>query len=210
MQQVNLYLDEFRRIEPEMSASMILIINGYVVGIALIFSISLFVLNQIQSNKQVALKHQVLHWEGQVENARKEFPEPMVDQQYIDEIDSLEEREKKNRSVLKYLEKNDVNNVQTKFSTYLKGLTQVDSKELWLTQVIIKNSGKALVLKGNAMNSDAVPEYINELSKVNALNRIQFEKIDFERIGKYIQFTIDSEFEEVSIENLLENASSQN
>ncbi|GAA6134670.1 hypothetical protein NBRC116188_14590 [Oceaniserpentilla sp. 4NH20-0058] len=210
MQQVNLYLEEFRKIEPEFSASIIVIINFYVLVIGLFVFVILSFMSEFQYKNQESLKEQTLYWENQLNASVKKFPEPETDKILLEEIKLYENKKLKNRNILSYLKNKELDNNGIHFSSILTALTNVNSKSAWLTKLRIRDSGKNIELTGYTIESNGLSEYIEKLSSIKELKNFEFETFNVSRNGEYLEFKIGSQREGESNEGVLENISLQN
>lgn len=210
MQQVNLYLEEFRSKEPEFSAAMILILCGYLVFIGSVIGIGLYGLVIHEMDENIALENQANFWDEQLNIAFRQNPEPKIDERLIVAITGYENRIRRNKNVLNYLNGQQKDFKRQSFSIYLLGLTWVKQDDLWLTEVAIKQGGESLTLTGRALNPDALPEYLKKLSEIDVFKNLEFEVFDLKRDGNEVQFIVSSEKEDGSLEGFLENATSQN
>lgn len=210
MQQVNLYLEEFRKVEPQYSAVMTLIVSGYLIFFGTVCGVILYSMVIHKSNQKLELEQQANYWEEQLDIAFQQNPEPKIDEKIIVSIKGYEAQVRRNKNVLDYLENQQQNITSQSFSIYLSALTWVQQKDLWLTKVAIKRGGESLTLVGRALNPDALPEYLKKLSQLDVFKSLQFEVFDLKRDGEQMKFIVSSESEDKSIEGFLENASSQN
>lgn len=192
MQQINLYLDEFKVQEPRFSAAIIVIINSYIVAIGLIFALIFWLFNQWQLNNQNMLKEYARDQQIQLNKAMQEHPEPKIDQSIIEEITALEVKQRKNRNILKYLNKRENQQEDIRFSHYLSALSTLDQRDTWLTKIELEGTHLGIELIGYALHSNAIPEYISKLSQLKEFNGITFQNIDLKREGEYLRFIIGS------------------
>ena len=204
MQQVNLYLNEFKRVEVPVSASIILIICGYIFCLGLLVSAALSIWLYFENQQAKQLTEQVAHWEIELEAVAKANPEPKPNDELIKEIKILEKKISVNQDVIAYLDYEGLADQNIRFSVFMQALSKTKNDKVWLSNVSIKNSGKAISLKGGALDVEAIPKYLSQLSEHSAFRSIEFEVFDIKREGKYVRFVLDSVREEDQDESYLE------
>ena len=210
MQQVNLYLEEFKSIEPEYSANTIFLLIGYVLFFGIAISIGLFVLTLKEKSINTELTKQTEYWKEQFDIAYQQNPEPKISEVLLKTIDGYEAQIKRNDNVLEYLDgRNEVVKKQV-FSIYLEGLTEIKQDNLWLTKIEITKGGEALSLYGRTLDPSSLPEYIRKISELEIFKSMQFEVFDLKRDGSQLKFVVSSELKEMSLDDYLEKATSKN
>lgn len=210
MQQVNLYLDEFKKIEPAYSANIILIANGYALSVGLVMLLALFIINQIQKHNLNQLEQQAQYWQQQLEGAKTKFPEPKVDALLVNEISDFEQQVKQNTHILNYLKQQKLEQQVVKSSNVLGGLTQVKSEETWLSYINLAESGKTIELTGYALHGSSLPKYLEQLSQVAVFKKTEFERVEVSQHNQYLKFTVSSKIEEEDVELSMENFTRKN
>jgi len=210
MQQINLYQDDFREKVIPYSASIILILNMYILMICAVVLVILIIIYQVKENQYQLLSDKEQYWLGQLTQVKKSFPEPKIDEQLLSEIARYEIQERQNLIIIKHLNKKDTFDINVKFSEYLTGLAMVDQDDTWLNFVEIDKSGKSIELEGFAIHSDAIPEYLNKLSRIEIFSNMDFERIEISKKGEYLNFIVASEIEEEESGFSLERSSTQN
>ncbi len=65
--------------------------------------------------------------------------------------------------------------VNTKFSTYLLGLANVDMPGVWLTEILFNNMDQRIDLKGFALQAALVEKMLVQLSTQAAFSNLRFE-----------------------------------
>ncbi|NVK40162.1 MAG: PilN domain-containing protein [Oceanospirillaceae bacterium] len=208
MQQVNLYLDEFKHQEPEMSSAVILILSGYMVIIGVVISVALSAMSWFVGKDNLGLSQQADYWQEQLDIAFKKNPEPMIDSNLLKNIEQLEKQVLQNEGVLNYLKSRTENIENQSFAVYLLGLTWVYQEDLWLTKVSIKRSGQSLTLTGKALNSRALPAYLKKLSEIEVFKNMTFQVFDLQKEGKEFKFVVSSDAQEKTLDGYFENVSS--
>ncbi|MFT6835022.1 MAG: MSHA biogenesis protein MshI [Francisellaceae bacterium] len=192
MQQVNFFQNEFKIIEPPFSAAILLIVLGYSFIISLIICMILFFVGQAQIEHIEKNKTKLEDLNGRLEQTRKKYPAPNIDAKLLSQIDILKLRSDKNKKVLDYLENREMDISQQSFSTMLDGLSKIQQKNLWLTQIEILKGGEQIRLTGNTLSAESLPEYLNKLSEISSFVDLEFEVFDIKRTGNSLNFVVSS------------------
>ncbi len=203
MQQVNLYLDEFKHIEAPYSAATLMFLSVYslIFGL-LIGGVLLSILWWQQSGLQTN-KKQLNVWQENLSIAKIEFPEPKIDQHLKNNISRLKEEIIKNKAVLKYLQSRQIEVEHQSFSVLLLALTWVTEKDLWLTDIKITGGGENLFLSGRSLRADSLPNYLKKLSEIDVFSQLQFRVFEMDREGDEFTFVVSSMREEDNLEQAL-------
>lgn len=210
MQQVNLYLDEFKLIEPPYSAATLLFLAVYsVVFCLLVGGVLLSVLWWQQSDLEIN-KRQLNVWQDNLEVAKVEFPEPKVDEHYKRNISRLKSELARNKVVLKYLQSRQIEVEHQSFSVLLLALTWVSEKDLWLTDIKITEGGENLLLQGRSLKADSLPNYLKKLSEIDVFSQLKFRVFEMDREGDEFTFVVSSIREEGKLEKALEKFTGKN
>jgi hypothetical protein len=78
------------------------------------------------------------------------------------------------------------------FSKYLAALGRQHKAELWLTELAINGSTRALELTGRSVSAKLVPEYLQSLGREPALEGQKFDRLDIAREEAEIVFRATS------------------
>lgn len=210
MQQVNLFLDEFKKIELPYSASVIALLLGYVFVIGLAVTAGLYVLTMQERTMEKEVAEQSVFWKEKYDVAFQQNPEPNISDILLRSIEGYENQISRNEDVLNYLsDRRDLIDKRT-FSVYLEALTKIKQENLWLTKVLIKKGGTSLSLYGRVLDPSDLPAYLKKISDLDVFKSMQFEIFDLKRNGDQMKFVVSSEKQEKSIEDYLEQATSKN
>lgn len=210
MQQINLYLDEFKRIEPKFSAAVILILSGYAFVIGAIISGALAGMLWYQQSNLKQHQAKATEWEKQLAAAEQAYPEPKVDPLLLRKIDTLKENIARNQTVLRYLNGRQLEVENQAFSVLLLALTWVNQEDLWLTKVAIKDGGQSLSLSGKTLNPDSLPVYLDKLSELEVFSDMSFRVFDLTREPDGLSFEVSTKKEVKTVESLLEKVTDRN
>jgi len=210
MQQINLYLDEFKRIEPKFSAAVILILSGYAFVIGVIITGVLVSMLWYQQSNLKQHQAKATEWEKQLAAAEQVYPEPKVDPLLLRKIDTLKENIARNQTVLRYLNGRQLEVENQAFSVLLLALTWVNQEDLWLTKVAIKDGGQSLSLSGKTLNPDSLPVYLDKLSELEVFSDMSFRVFDLTREPDGLSFEVSTKKEVKTVESLLEKVTDRN
>ena len=205
MQQVNLYLEEFKRTEPPFSAVIIVILCGYVLVIGTFISIGMALYVSAEKNAATESQNQAIEWSEQLSIAEQQYPAPVVSENLKKKLQTLKRDIQRNNLVLSYLKNRQQEAENQAFSVLLLALTWVKQDGLWLTHVKIQDGGRALQLKGRALTSEALPLYIDKLREVEVFADMTFRVFDMHRGDEGLEFEIASYHQEQKVETVLEN-----
>jgi len=209
MQQVNLYLDEFKHIEPAYSAKTSLFLAAYSVVLGLLISIVLFFAMWWWQSTLSESSKQLKIWQENLDIAQIEFPEPTVNAHFKKNIGLLKNEISRNKLVLKYLESRQLEVEQQSFSSLLLALTWVNEKNLWLTDIKITSGGAQLYLSGKALSANNLPSYLKKLSEIDVFSQMKFRVFEMNREGDKFNFVVSSQRGGEAIEQTLEKLTGQ-
>lgn len=210
MQQINLYLDEFKRIEPKFSAAVIVILSGYAFVIGLLISGVLAGMLWYQQSNLEQHQAKATEWEKQLAAAEQAYPEPQVEPLLLRKIDKLKQDIARNQTVLRYLNGRQLEVENQSFSVLLLALTWVNQEDLWLTKVAIKDGGQSLSLTGKTLNPDSLPVYLDKLSELEVFSDMSFRVFDLTREPDGLSFKVSTKKEVKTVESLLEKVTNRN
>jgi hypothetical protein len=210
MQQVNLYLDEFKHIEPPYSATMLMFLAMYSLVFGLLVGGVLLLTLWWQQSDLKTNQQQLGIWQDNLSIAKIEFPEPKVDEHFKQNIARLKNELAKNKVVLKYLQSRQIEVEHQSFSVLLLALTWVSEKDLWLTDIKITEGGENLALSGRSLQAHSLPNYLKKLSELDVFSQMQFRVFEMDRDGNEFTFVVSSKREEGSLEKILEQISNKN
>ncbi|MFT6152910.1 MAG: hypothetical protein ACJA0E_000474 [Bermanella sp.] len=192
MQQVNFFKSEFKTIDPPFSAAILLIVLGYSVIFSLLISIALMFIATSKKEEVETKRTQLDNLNGQLEQTRRKYPVPKIDGKLIAQVDVLRVRASKNKRVLEYLENREMNISQQSFSTMLDGLSKIQQKNLWLTQIEILKGGQQIRLIGSTLYAASLPEYLKKLSEISSFVDLEFEVFEMTRTESGLNFIVSS------------------
>ncbi len=204
MQQINLYQDEFKHIDPPFSANTIVLlalltlVSGAVIS-ALLASLMWWWQGELTENKK-----QWGIWQFNLQQAKIDFPQPQVDARLARNISNFKLGIDRNKQVLQYLHSQQLNAEHQSFSVFLLALTWVSQKDLWLTNIKISKGGANLSLEGRALNAEALPKYLKKLSDIEVFSDMKFKVFEMTREEQELSFVVSSDRETRNIDDVLE------
>jgi cell division protein FtsB len=163
IQQVNLYLPEFRPNREYISAIRVLQLAGFVVFVMAVMSANSFLKTRtlradIQATQSQLAAQTVITSQLQQDLARRSS-----DPALVEELADREQGIAESREMLEFLRGTNLGNISG-FSEYVKDLSRASFDGLWLTEFNLLNGGENVYLKGIAQQSAMVPDFINRLS----------------------------------------------
>ena len=206
MQQVNLYLDEFKQIEPPYSALLNAVLLAGILILSIIISVVLFIVVWYEQSQLQIVQQDLNKWQQALEVAQKKYPEPLVDAALTLKISNLEKNSQRNEKLLRFLSTRNMNVESQSFSKLLTALTEIQQPGLWLTEITIAKGGASISFSGFTQQANALPEYLKKLSKLSEFEDMHFKVFDMNREGAKLAFMISSS-REAQVENLLESLS---
>lgn len=184
MQQINLYLPQFRQIAPPFSAGKMVatLILGWL-------GLAGYGLLLMQQERETQLAHQQLTIERDQKQSRnrdllKQYPERRPDPSLVTQRDTLNRQIGYRQQFIAHLQPFATPEARHPFSTYLHGLARQDLESLWLTSIQIRDRGNGLTLKGATLDADALPIYIQRLNREPPFSGITLDKLTLQRGGQ--------------------------
>lgn len=204
MQQVNLYLDAFKRIEPPYSAKIILLCIIYSTVFAALVGLVMFAIVWANGNDNKTLMRELNNWQNRFEQAKSDYPISSVNANLVMQIESLDAEKNANEQILTYLQTHSLSIEQQSFSVYLLALTWVKEPGLWLTSVKISDGGRSLKLSGRTQSADLLPKYLQKIAAIDVFSEMNFKVFDMKRDKQGLKFVVSSNREEMDVEDIME------
>jgi Tfp pilus assembly protein PilN len=204
LQQINLYQDEFKKIDPPYSANTMLLLAAVSVLASVIISAILAVLMWWWQSELTENKKDGDIWQVNLQKAKLEFPAPQEDARLGRNIVDLKQDVDRNKKVLQHLHARQLNAEHQSFSVLLLALTWVIEKDLWLTNIKITKGGGSLSLQGRALNAEALPNYLKKLSEIDVFTDLKFRVFEMTREKKGLSFVVSSDREVQDLKDVME------
>lgn len=173
MQQVNLYLQLDRAVEPPLSAKQQVMGLAAVAVVILFIYAVLAVLASVQSTSVSALRAEQNQLSRSLERLQAEKQALEDNQPLFKEIAELEAEVKFRRQLLRSINPEDKPDANG-FAPYLQGLGRQTIDGMWFTSIHLTNSGREMALTGRANKAEFLPRYLQKLAKEQTFDGQQF------------------------------------
>jgi hypothetical protein len=167
MQQVNLYLPEFRPHKEYVRGIRVLQLGVAMMLVMAVFSAHAYLtahnlrtelqMTQVQLSRQTELTNELQ------QNLARRSSDPAL----VQELSDREQRLAESREMLEFLRGTNLGNING-FSEYVKDLSRASFDGLWLTEFSFLQGGQNVYLKGIAQQSAMVPDFIGRLGSGNS------------------------------------------
>ena len=189
MQQVNLYLPEFRPRKDWLTASSIVGAAAFVFILMVFYIVTLKnAVEEIKSNVAV-LEQQKETIQSRVEQI-KNIPRAALSESLDSKIESLNYGIRKRQEVSLIIKKQNLGNAYG-FSSMMESLARKYSPEISLSHIRVSRGGKFVEFSGATRVADAVPEYIRNLQNEESFLNVGFGLVS---IHKAKEFSRDHTF----------------
>lgn len=203
MQQINLYLEEFKEKRIPFSAETFLFSAAGTLMFCFIATVVVFIVYVSSAEHISNAKKELANVTSAFEEAQAEFKIIELDARLEKRIERMKKRRTENDQLLGYLTKRDIRHRQQSFASMLTALTRIQETGLWLTEVKFENAGDGLSLTGYAQRPESVPSYIKKLGRKEAFAGMQFKVFDLKREQGQLAFTLSSQRQENEINEAL-------
>ncbi|HEY0961425.1 MAG TPA: hypothetical protein VGE69_03630 [Pseudomonadales bacterium] len=176
VQNINLYLPEFRRRKHWLDAGKMLMLTGAACGLlVLISAIEYWQLARLRADRAVA-DAQLQQTLDATAALIDEFGVQTEDIALLDNIRELETELQSKQVLLEFLEGRELGNANG-FSEHLADLSRYHVQGLSLTQIQLSNGGRSVTLAGEVVKAELVPIYLQNLSKGATYSGTDFERL---------------------------------
>lgn len=179
LQNVNLYLPEFRKKKHWLDAEKMALIAGATVALLLVATLGdywqVLQLRGDLASKQQQHQQVIAATEALLEQYGVQTEDPAL----LDSIRELEEDLKSKEALLRFLEGRDPGNASG-LSDHLADLARFHVEGLSLTQVTLTNGGRSVALAGQVLKAELVPLYLQNLSKGRSYAGKNFEMLQID------------------------------
>ena len=185
IQQVNLYLPEFRPNREFVSAVRVLQLAALAILVMAVMSTSQFLKTRSLRADIQETQSQLVAQTAITNQLQQDLALRASDPALVEELSDREQGLAESREMLEFLRGTNLGNIRG-FSEYVKDISRASFEGLWLTQFNFLNGGEDIYLKGIAQQSAMVPDYINRL----ASGKSPLTERDFSRfLGNLINTT---------------------
>lgn len=191
MQQINLYLPEFRTKVDMLSAERVAILLAAL--LALLVALQIFSASQMRTaeavvveleREQLALKEQA--------NALKKAPKPVKDAHLERQIEQLRDAIGNREGVAEIITSRSLGN-DTGFSRHLVALGQHKVDGVFLQEFTLQSGGTFLRLAGVSQKPELVPLYLSQLQSDDQFKATKFGYLSLHNQGSGIRFLLSGD-----------------
>lgn len=194
-QRVNFYRDEFKKPDIKLPAKqMVLAVAGVLVALILVGGYQTWELQSLKA-KIAAKEAQRNQLSEQYEKLESSFVEPTEDPALLARLKTLNQDADQKQKLRDFLLRESGKSLFS-FAGVLDGLAGSSVRNVWLTEIHIATEGSRYELQGITQHADAIPEYIETLKQMPALQGASFSIFNIERDLKQdglLHFTLSSE-----------------
>lgn len=200
-QQINLYLPELRPNREWMTAARLV----KAVAIAIVVMILLSSWNYWQrSNLQAELavvQGELTAQTERTEQIERDAASRTSNQALLRDIETRESRLAQSQELLEFLRNTTLGN-STGYSEYVKDLSRASFDGIWLTEFRIAGGSDSVYLRGNALQTAMVPDYVGRLSGSQSslqgrlFNRLQSNRVELPAVeggGELYEFVLETQ-----------------
>ena len=181
VQNINLYLPEFRRKKSWLDAEKTVLIAG--VGI-----LTLIVASGVEYFQLARLRAELAAKEQEQQQAEAattallaQYGAQTEDPALLDSIRELEEDLQSKQTLLQFLEGRELGNAEG-FSEYLADLSRYHVEGLSISHVSLAEGGRSVELAGEVLKPELPPIFLQELARGSAYMGMQFESLQIEDV----------------------------
>jgi hypothetical protein len=181
VQNINLYLPEFRKKKTWLDAEKTVLLAGAGILVMLVVSaVDYWQLTQLRG--ELAAKEQE-HQQAVTATAAllTQYGVQTEDPALLANIQELEEDLQSKQALLQFLEGRELGNADG-FSEYLADLSRYHVQGLSIDHVSLTGGGRAVELAGEVMKPELPPIFLQQLSKGSAYAGMQFESLHVEDV----------------------------
>lgn len=176
VQNINLYLPEFRRKKHWLDARRTLLVGALGIGLlALVSGIEYWQLAQLRAErtmKEQQLQQATLATAALIEEFGVQTEDPVL----LADIAKLEADLQSKRALLQFLEGRELGNA-TGFSEHLADLSRFHVQGLALNAISLTDGGRSVRLAGQVVKAELVPIYLQNLSRGGTYSGTDFEML---------------------------------
>lgn len=175
MQQINLYLDEFKKPRELVTTGLMAQVMAATLGLCLVVSCAFLVREWFAVREATSAQAELERFTEESRILSSQLAERDQRAQFRQSISQAEEQLASSETVRAFLAQLQVDNFEG-FSVFMKDLARARHQGLRLTQIEINGGGKELSLRGEASASDLVPKFVKRLAQSESvLSKEQFD-----------------------------------
>lgn len=173
MQQINLYNQLERVVEPPLSARQQALGLGALMVVMLLVYAVLALLETSQSSAVAKLRSEQAQLARSLESLQAKKQDLENNQPLFQEIATLEAEVKFRRQLLVNIDPQDKSEAEG-FAPHLQGLGRQYVKGMWFTSIHLTNGGREMALTGRAQKAELLPRYLQNLAQEKTFKGQQF------------------------------------
>lgn len=175
MQQINLYLDEFKKPKELVTPVLMAQVMAATLALCVVVSCAFLVGEWFAVRESINAQAEVERITEESRILSSQLAERDQRAQFRQSIAQAEEQLTSSETVRAFLAQLQVDNFEG-FSVFMKDLARARQQGLRLTQIEINEGGKELSLRGEAVASDLIPKFVKRLAQSESvLNKEQFD-----------------------------------
>lgn len=191
-QQINLYLDEFRRRTDPLDAKHIGL--GAIALLVILAAISAGIVWQAREVEGRVAELERDTAQAELTRKQKRLRSLQAEQDDDDELRRLRAELAAKQRLVDYLESGRFG-TRGGFSDYLEALARNRVADLWLARVELRSGGKSLRVAGHALEPETVPSFLSGLAEQGPFHGYRFRtmRIDRTEEGDRLDFLLASD-----------------
>ncbi len=194
MQQINLYQERFHREQSWLNARGILIISGALAGLLLLLYGQAYFSAWLDVRSVAKLELRKAEQAQRLKELKAQVPGPAKGQVLAREIEALTTEVRVRERLYEVIVPGTGGNIEG-FSSYLEGLARQRIHGVWLQTIRINEGGDDLMLVGQTLEPDGVPNLLEKLRSEPAFKGRDFRRLLLERASaetSAVRFTIST------------------
>lgn len=200
-QQINLYLPELRPNREWLTATrLVKTVAAAVVVMILLSSWNYWQRSALQQ-ELVAMQAELAAQTARTEQIERDAASRSSNEALLRDIETREIRLAQSQELLDFLRNTTLGN-STGYSEYVKDLSRASFDGIWLTEFRIAGGSDSVFLRGNALQTAMVPDYVGRLSGSQSslqgrlFNRLQSNRVEIPAIeggGELYEFVLETQ-----------------
>lgn len=175
-QQINLYLPEFHRKKDWLDLNnMVSVLGMLVIVLLLVTGVEYWQLNGLESDLE-SRQQQRADLIAETARLQESFGVQSEDPQLRAQVNALENELQSKEVLLTFLDGRNIGTT-TGFSEYLADLARFHLAGLRLTGVTLSGGGSRIILNGEVLNAELVPDYLKNLRRGQTFSGKEFEML---------------------------------
>ena len=200
-QQINLYLPELRPNRELVTAVRLVRATAVVVGVMLLLSAFNYWQRSGLQQELAVVQAELAAQTERTEQIERDAAGRSSNQALLRDIETREARLAQSQELLEFLRTTTLGN-STGYSEYVKDLSRASFDGIWLTEFRISGGSDSVFLRGNALQTAMVPDYVGRLSGSQSslqgrlFNRLQSNRVEVPAVeggGEMYEFVLETQ-----------------